>query len=281
MTIKDYYNAAAKYIGIKEGGNEHKEIINIYNTISPLPRGAKAHIEYAWCAIFVSAIAKKLGFARANFPYEMSCYYMYEWAAKNNKWRTSGNVGNLIIYDWKNNSTSYDHVGFIYDETANYWQVIEGNKSDSVGIRKISKSNSEIRGYIDIAINFSISDTNNNNSDSDNNGVANSGGSDNNNGVKYKVVKGDTLSKIAAVYGVGVADIVAANNIKNANLIYVGQVLTIPTNATLTAAEIERVARQVINGKFGNGETRKAKLAAKGYDYATIQAKVNEILYNR
>ena len=44
----------------------------------------------------------------------------------------------------------------------------------------------------------------------------------------YTVAKGDTLGKIAAKYGTTVAKLVAANGIRNANLIHVGQVLTIP-----------------------------------------------------
>ena len=51
------------------------------------------------------------------------------------------------------------------------------------------------------------------------------------NGVKssvtYTVKSGDTLSGIAAKYGTTVSSIVKKNNIKNANLIYVGQKLTI------------------------------------------------------
>ena len=32
------------------------------------------------------------------------------------------------------------------------------------------------------------------------------------------------------------------------------------------------------NGKYGNGETRKKKLEAEGYDYDKVQAKVNQLL---
>lgn len=46
--------------------------------------------------------------------------------------------------------------------------------------------------------------------------------------VKYTVKSGDTLYKIATMYNTTVAKIAAANNIKNVNLISVGQVLTIP-----------------------------------------------------
>ena len=40
---------------------------------------------------------------------------------------------------------------------------------------------------------------------------------------------------------------------------------------------VEELAQEVIEGKWGNGVDRKAKLTAAGYDYAAVQAKVNEI----
>ena len=44
----------------------------------------------------------------------------------------------------------------------------------------------------------------------------------------YTVAEGDTLGKIARKYGTTVAKLAEANGIRNANLIHVGQVLTIP-----------------------------------------------------
>ena len=41
---------------------------------------------------------------------------------------------------------------------------------------------------------------------------------------------------------------------------------------------ITTVAKEVINGKWGNGSDRKKKLEAAGYDYAAVQKKVNELL---
>lgn len=40
----------------------------------------------------------------------------------------------------------------------------------------------------------------------------------------------------------------------------------------------EEIAREVLNGKWGNGEERKSKLKSAGYDYATIQALVNKLV---
>jgi len=48
----------------------------------------------------------------------------------------------------------------------------------------------------------------------------------------YTVKAGDTVAKIAARYGVTIADIVSANKLANANLIYVGQHLVIQKGAT-------------------------------------------------
>lgn len=41
---------------------------------------------------------------------------------------------------------------------------------------------------------------------------------------------------------------------------------------------VDEIAQEVIAGKWGTGDTRKTKLTAAGYDYSTVQAKVNAIL---
>lgn len=40
---------------------------------------------------------------------------------------------------------------------------------------------------------------------------------------------------------------------------------------------IEQIAQEVLAGKWGNGDARKQKLKAAGYDYNTVQSKVNEL----
>ena len=41
---------------------------------------------------------------------------------------------------------------------------------------------------------------------------------------------------------------------------------------------VDEIAKEVIAGKWGNGDARKNKLKAAGYNYASVQAKVNELL---
>ncbi len=64
--------------------------------------------------------------------------------------------------------------------------------------------------------------------------------------VTYTVVKGDTLTKIASRYGTTVDNLVALNNIKNRDLIYVGQVLIIsgsaaPVPSSNSASNVVRI----------------------------------------
>lgn len=53
----------------------------------------------------------------------------------------------------------------------------------------------------------------------------------------YKVQRGDTLYKIAARFNVSIAAIQSANKLRSANTIRTGQVLTIPTKASVQVVE--------------------------------------------
>ena len=41
---------------------------------------------------------------------------------------------------------------------------------------------------------------------------------------------------------------------------------------------MDEIAREVIRGDWGNGADRRNRLTSAGYDYASVQAKVNELL---
>jgi LysM repeat protein len=42
---------------------------------------------------------------------------------------------------------------------------------------------------------------------------------------------------------------------------------------------VDELAREVLAGKWGNGTDRKSRITSAGYDYAAVQAKVNELLH--
>lgn len=58
---------------------------------------------------------------------------------------------------------------------------------------------------------------------------------------------------------------------------YAGMAGGVAPTATLTDAELDKVARDVIALKYGCGNDRRQRLEAAGYDYKTVQARVNEI----
>lgn len=49
-------------------------------------------------------------------------------------------------------------------------------------------------------------------------------------------------------------------------------------SSTSTKKSVEEIAKEVINGKWGNGQDRKNRLTAAGYNYSEVQAKVNQLL---
>lgn len=51
-----------------------------------------------------------------------------------------------------------------------------------------------------------------------------------------------------------------------------------PAPAPTPSKSVDDLAREVIRGDWGNGQERKDRLTAAGYDYSTVQARVNEIL---
>lgn len=54
-----------------------------------------------------------------------------------------------------------------------------------------------------------------------------------------------------------------------------------PEKTTTKKKSVDEIAKEVIEGKWGNGDTRKKKLKAAGYDYDKVQEKVNDLIYTK
>lgn len=143
----------------KEGSARHKEIIDLYNTLSPLPRGYKVTYTDAWCAATWSAAAAKAGYT-AIMPVECSCYYLIEAAKEMGIWQENDayipDPGDAVLYDWDDgvnyattdNTGAPEHVGGVWKVEGNTIYVIEGNKNDAVGVRELKVNGRYIRGFI-------------------------------------------------------------------------------------------------------------------------------------
>lgn len=216
---------AKKHLGCKEGSREHKEIIDLFNTVKP--DGWKMTYSAAWCAAFASEVLiEALGAkdARKVAPMSANCDNMIRHAKEMGCWKENDaykpKKAELILYDWQDTGVGddrggADHVGIVEKVNGNTITVIEGNYSDQVKRRTLQVNGRYIRGYVT-----------------------------------------PLYSKIATK----------------------GKTAPSATKKPATKKSTLEIAKEVIEGKWGNGDDRKKRLQAAGYNYNTVQKKVNELL---
>lgn len=147
--------AAQVWLGCNEADGSHRQIIDAYNSIWPLPGGYKMSYSDPWCAAFVSAAAQVCGCTDIVYP-ECSCDRMIGRYQAAGHWVEDDTYvpqpGDIIFYDWQDSGVgdctgSADHVGLVVEVSGSTITVIEGNKADAVGYRYIEVNSRYIRGY--------------------------------------------------------------------------------------------------------------------------------------
>ena len=350
------------WVGSTRGDAKHREILSIYNNHKPLARGYAVQVNDAHCATTTSAAYIKAGIA--DYTGTECGVGEYIKIAKNKGiWEENDahvpKKGEACVYDWDDNGVGDnqgggDHIGIVTEVNGtSSFVVTEGNMGGGkVGKRTVQVNGRYIRGFITPdfdAIAKAIGYTGGSSTPEPQTPAGDE--------IVYTVVKGDTLSGIAAKYGTTYQILAEYNGIANPNVINVGQKIRIPgtaqqkpadttptkpgtglsfkvgdrvkftgsthytsSNATAgkkakaceakvtqtyngkhpyhvvgdnvhgwvdakdvqaigsSAKSVEELAREVIAGKWGNGDDRKARLTAAGYDYAAVQKKVNELL---
>lgn len=145
-----YYTS---FLHVQEGSDEHKALIDLYNSYKPRPRGYKMSYTDSWCASFMSdgIIMMDLDY---TVPVECSCYFMMENAKAIGNWRYRDDIdlskvqeGDFIFYNW-DNIADPDHIGCIVKKTGSMLQIIEGNHNDAVGYRYIDFFDNSVMGFI-------------------------------------------------------------------------------------------------------------------------------------
>lgn len=152
---QDFVDVAISYLNSKEGSAKHKEIIDTYNKIVPLPRGYKLKYTDPWCAGSVSAWAAMRDLLDI-IPAECSCNKQIELWKKIGRWMEQDSyvpkIGDILYFDWQDsgsgdNKGSSDHVGIVVSVSGKQLKIIEGNKNDSVEYRSMTVNGKFIRGY--------------------------------------------------------------------------------------------------------------------------------------
>lgn len=148
-------DTACSYLGCSEYDGSHRAIIDLYNTLSPLPRGYKVKYDDEWCATYVSAVAVKCGLTDI-IPPECGCEQMIERFKSLGRWQeddsTTPDKGDIIFYDWQDSGIGddtgwADHVGIIVNVDGDTIKVVEGNISGKVWYRYLYINDKYIRGY--------------------------------------------------------------------------------------------------------------------------------------
>lgn len=148
-----------RYLGAKEGGSEHLQILADYNTLAytsgGLPRGWKALPTDDWCAEFAAGQAHVMGMTDV-YPMECSCSKIIEIAEENGIWIENDNYipvpGDWCIFAFEapkgENTAKPDHIGTVYYTDGEIVITVEGNKGDTVATRAFLVGDARIRGYV-------------------------------------------------------------------------------------------------------------------------------------
>lgn len=160
QTIRRKVEATVRsWLGAKKGDPTHHQIIDIYNSHKPLPRGVRMSYAMEWCAATVSAVAIVNGLTDI-MPVECSCGEMMRAYQAMGRWVEDDDYvpqsGDVLFYAWGDNgkgdcAKAPNHVGIV--ETVNpelgTMTVIEGNmgRQSVVGCRTLDIGGRYIRGY--------------------------------------------------------------------------------------------------------------------------------------
>lgn len=267
-TAQDLLNVARGWLGCSESNGTHRQIIDLYNSVKPLPRGYAVKYSDEWCDTFVSACGIKAGCSDL-IGRECGCEQHVNIFKNLGIWIEDGTIkpqaGDIILYNWDtgvqpNNGYS-DHIGIVESVNGYTITVIEGNMNEKVGRRNIRIGHGNIRGYARPRYNTSSTTP-----------VQPS-----------KPAQKDltTIAKevISGVWGNGEdrkARLESAGYDFNAVQAEVNRILSgAPSKPALKP--LSEIAREVLQGLWGNGSDRKSRLESAGYDYTAVQNEVNRI----
>lgn len=159
VTAEQALDVMRGYVGMSRAKGTHKPIIDMYNTIHPLPRGYAVTYRDAYCAATVSAALHSLGAVDLIAGGECGVEELIKRARGKGIWQEDGKVaptpGMLITYNWDDskqpNNGYADHVGMVESVNVSKGTItaIEGNMDGGVvGRRTIPIGWSYIRGYV-------------------------------------------------------------------------------------------------------------------------------------
>ena len=253
------------WLGFSEANGKFKEIIDLYNSVKPLPRGYAVQYSDEWCDTCVSAAGIKAGCSEL-IGRECGVEEHVKIFKKLGIWIEDGTItpepGYVIVYNWDKaaqpNDGYSDHIGFVEKVSGGMITAIEGNRGEKVARRVIPLGWGYIRGYAAPQYEKAVN------------------GNGGNPGTGKKSVEAVAKEVLAGKWGNGED---RKKRLQAAGYDY--PAVQAKVNELVKSSNkksVETVAKEVIAGKWGNGEDRKKRLQDAGYDYGAVQRKVNELM---
>lgn len=148
--VEKIIKKAISYLGVSEPTGDD-QFIKLYNDLT----GAGFSMTVAWCAIFVTAIARLVAAPTSLIPTFASCDAGVNWFKNKGRYEKAKYYGgtytpkrgDVIFYSSKHTQADSTHVGYVVSVSGNTIKAIEGNKNDAVGYRNIKDSDKYIIGY--------------------------------------------------------------------------------------------------------------------------------------
>lgn len=146
---------ACGWVNVREDDGSHHFIIDLYNTLDPLPQDYHVTYSDAWCAAFVSAAALEAGLTDI-VPPECSCARQIRLFQDLNRWEEYDAYtplpGDILYYDWdfswRPDCKGWpEHVGIVVGTCGPLIRVMEGNRDGIAAYRTIWRNDWCIRGY--------------------------------------------------------------------------------------------------------------------------------------
>ena len=154
VTAQDYLNVWRNWLGYSEANGKFRQIVDLYNSVKPLPRGYAVQYSDEWCDTTVSAAGIKAGCSEL-IGRECGCEEHVKIFKALGIWNEDGTIapepGYIIVYNWDKatqpNDGYSDHIGVVENVSGGQITCIEGNKGEMVARRVLSVGNGYIRGY--------------------------------------------------------------------------------------------------------------------------------------
>lgn len=267
VTAQDVLNVMRSWVGYNEVNKKYLEILNVYNSHKPLARGYAIKPSDEWCDACVSAAAIKAG-AMDLIGTEVGVEKHVAIFKRKGIWIEDGTItpqpGDVIVFNWDDNTQpndgNSDHIGYVESVSGGKITTLEGNMGEKVGRRTIPVGYGYIRGFARPKY------------------AASSGGNTPSNPTKSI----DELAKevINGLWGNGderKQRLTAAGYSYSAVQNRVNEMLS-GSKPTTPQKSIDELAKEVLAGKWGNGNDRKNALTNAGYNYSAVQARVNELV---